>query len=36
MFFPEAFVNGFVMSVMVGLRPEWVVSFDDDEYLRDA
>jgi uncharacterized membrane protein len=35
MFFPEAFVNGFVMSVMVGLRPEWVDSFSDDEYLRD-
>ena len=35
MFFPEAFINGFVISVMVGLRPEWVASFDDDEYLRD-
>jgi uncharacterized membrane protein len=35
MFFPEAFVNGFVVSVMVGMRPEWVASFDDDEYLRD-
>jgi uncharacterized membrane protein len=35
MFFPEAFVNGFVISVMVGMRPEWVASFNDDEYLRD-
>jgi uncharacterized membrane protein len=33
MFFPEAFVNGFVTSVMVGLRPEWVGSFRDEEYL---
>ena len=31
--FPEAFVNGFLMSVMVGLRPEWVWSFRDEEYL---
>ncbi len=33
MLFPEAFVNGFLMSVMVGLRPEWVCSFRDEEYL---
>jgi uncharacterized membrane protein len=33
MFFPEAFVNGFVTSVLVGLRPEWVSSFRDEEYL---
>jgi uncharacterized membrane protein len=33
MLFPEAFLNGFLMSVMVGLRPEWVSSFSDDEYL---
>jgi uncharacterized membrane protein len=33
MLFPEAFVNGFLVSVMVGLRPEWVYSFRDEEYL---
>ena len=33
MLFPEAFLNGFLMSVMVGLRPEWVSSFRDEEYL---
>jgi uncharacterized membrane protein len=33
MLFPEAFLNGFLMSVMVGLRPEWVWSFRDEEYL---
>ena len=33
MLFPEAFLNGFLMSVMVGLRPEWVCSFRDEEYL---
>jgi uncharacterized membrane protein len=34
MLFPEAFLNGFLMSVMVGLRPEWVSSFRDEEYLQ--
>ncbi len=33
MLFPEAFLNGFLISVMVGLRPDWVSSFRDDEYL---
>ena len=33
MLFPEAFLNGFLMSVMIGLRPEWVCSFRDEEYL---
>jgi uncharacterized membrane protein len=32
--FPEAFVTGFVLTVMVVYRPEWVASFDDERYLR--
>lgn len=35
MLFPEAFLNGFLMSMMVSLRPEWVSSFRDEEYLHD-
>ncbi len=34
MLFPEAFVNGAIITVLVGLRPEWVWSFRDEEYLR--
>lgn len=34
MLFPEAFLNGAVITVLAGLRPEWVWSFRDEEYLR--
>ncbi len=34
MIFPEAFINGGVTTVAVGLRPEWVWSFRDEEYLQ--
>ena len=33
MFFPEAVLNGWMASIMVGFRPQWVHSFRDDEYL---
>lgn len=33
MFFPEAVLNGWTMSVLVGFRPGWVGSFRDEEYL---
>jgi uncharacterized membrane protein len=33
MVFPEAFVNGGITSVLIGLRPEWVWSFRDEEYI---
>ncbi|MEN8174987.1 MAG: energy-coupling factor ABC transporter permease [Pseudomonadota bacterium] len=33
MFFPEAVLNGWIMTLMVVLRPRWVSSFRDDEYL---
>jgi uncharacterized membrane protein len=34
MIFPEAFINGGVTTVLVGLRPQWVWSFSDEEYLQ--
>lgn len=33
MFFPEAVLNGWIMSVLVGFQPTWVASFRDEEYL---
>lgn len=33
MFFPEAMLNGWLISIMVGFRPHWVGSFRDEEYL---
>jgi len=32
--FPEGVLNGMVTTVLVGLRPQWLESFDDDIYLR--
>ncbi len=34
MIFPEAFINGGITTVLVGLRPQWVWSFRDEEYLQ--
>lgn len=34
MIFPEAFLTGMAVTAMVGLRPTWVSTFDDDRYLR--
>lgn len=33
MFFPEAVFNGWVMTLLVVFKPEWVYSFQDEEYL---
>jgi uncharacterized membrane protein len=33
MFFPEAVLNGWTMSILVGFKPGWVCSFRDEEYL---
>ncbi|WP_353572815.1 energy-coupling factor ABC transporter permease [Candidatus Albibeggiatoa sp. nov. BB20] len=35
MLFPEAFLNGLVMTVLVAYRPEWVSSFSDNKYLNN-
>jgi uncharacterized membrane protein len=32
--FPEASITGFIVTLMVVYRPEWVSTFDDDRYLR--
>lgn len=34
MLFPEAFLNGMVMTMLVVFRPEWVSSFSDKHYLK--
>ena len=34
MLFPETFYNGIVMTVLISLRPQWVWSFKDEEYLQ--
>ncbi|MEN9460235.1 MAG: hypothetical protein RIS84_255, partial [Pseudomonadota bacterium] len=34
MLFPEAFLNGMVMTILVVFRPEWVSSFSDKHYLK--
>ncbi len=35
MMFPEAFMNGGIMTLLVVFRPEWVSSFNDKRYLRN-
>ncbi len=34
MFFPEAMLNGWIITILVACRPQWVGSFDDELYLR--
>ena len=33
MMVPEAFLNGMVTAILVGFRPEWVLTFDDRRYI---
>ncbi len=33
MFFPEGFINGWLMTVLVAFRPHWVYSFADEDYI---
>ena len=33
MFFPEAVFNGWVMTLLIVYKPDWVYSFSDKEYL---
>lgn len=35
MFLPEAMLNGWLLAILVAFKPEWVYSFNDDQYLRD-
>lgn len=32
--FPEAFVTGMLITIFVVYRPDWVVTFDDERYIR--
>jgi len=32
--FPEAFISGGILSILVVYRPEWVATFDDERYLK--
>lgn len=32
--FPEAFITGGLMAILVVYRPEWVLTFDDEAYLK--
>lgn len=34
MMFPEAFINGLLVTGLVVFKPGWIVSFDDDVYLK--
>ncbi len=34
MMFPEAWISGAVIVVLIALRPQWVATFDDARYLR--
>jgi uncharacterized membrane protein len=35
MLFPEAFINGALMTLLIVYYPEWVSSFNDDRYLKN-
>lgn len=32
--FPEGVLNGMLTTVFVGLRPQWLATFDDESYLK--
>jgi uncharacterized membrane protein len=32
--FPEAFVSGGILAILVVYKPEWVVTFDDESYIQ--
>ncbi len=34
MMFPEAFINGLIVTGLVVFKPSWIASFDDDLYLK--
>lgn len=34
MFFPEGIINGWIITILVLYCPQWVYSFNDDEYVR--
>jgi uncharacterized membrane protein len=32
--FPEGFLNGMLATVFIGLRPQWLKTFDEQSYLQ--
>jgi len=32
--FPEGLINGMITTVLVGLRPDWLKTYDDERYLK--
>ncbi|MCB1775799.1 MAG: energy-coupling factor ABC transporter permease [Candidatus Competibacteraceae bacterium] len=32
--FPEGLINGMVITVLIGLRPDWLKTYDDERYLK--
>ena len=30
----EGMLNGMLTTVFIGLRPQWLITFDDDSYLK--
>jgi uncharacterized membrane protein len=34
MMFPEAFINGLIVTGLVVFKPAWISSFDDEVYLK--
>lgn len=32
--FPEGLINGMMITVLVGLRPDWLKTYDDERYLK--
>ena len=31
--FPEGMLNGMVITALIGLRPDWLKTYDDETYL---
>jgi len=34
MVFPESMLNGWIAAILVGFKPHWVGSFNDEEYIK--
>ena len=32
--FPEGLINGMIITILVGLRPDWLKTYDDERYLK--
>ncbi|HCB12541.1 MAG TPA: hypothetical protein DEP36_03080, partial [Gammaproteobacteria bacterium] len=32
--FPEGLINGMLITALIGLRPDWLKTYDDERYLK--